>query len=300
MRKGMAAAVLVAAVAVGGGVGVGAAYLAGGEGGGERTAQASPTPAEPTSLDDIVAGTGARATSATVPGLGVGYPDTCIGAAQAAAGWQVQAMMPGPAMQSAIDAKGDMALGLEAFYTALTDEVLIPGILDSGQDGVKQVFGAMPAIMAATADEGETWRERDMGATVVTPLAFRMESCTEHSMATVTLVSQAKMSEKARAAVPEEMLSGDGAPVFSTMEFSSHGGVWRLSAVETSAMGTRDPQSGERQGYIANFDLSRLNVSAMEDPMVQLLQTQNATPEIRHQFAQAFGRGGHVYLEGTQ
>lgn len=67
----------------------------GGSRGGDPTPAASSAPSTPvnTSMDDVVAGTGAIATSQTpgFEGVGTRFPATCVGAIQATAEWAQKA-----------------------------------------------------------------------------------------------------------------------------------------------------------------------------------------------------------------
>ena len=105
----------------------------GGSRGGDPTPAASSAPSTPvnTSMDDVVAGTGAIATSQTpgFEGVGTRYPATCVGAIQASAEWSQKVF-------GSTERRDAMRNGSNAGLRAFTDEIAIaPGAINWSSDG---------------------------------------------------------------------------------------------------------------------------------------------------------------------
>lgn len=300
MRKTAVAGLVAGLVVAGVGVGAGAAWLASPSPSEDRAPAASASPAVPGNLDEIVAGQGARAASSLVPEVGVDYPDTCVGAAQAAAGWQMQVMAPGATMQAAIDRAGDRYSAVPVFLEAIATDVLEPGKVDPSagvvdEQSLKEVVGAVRATMSAMGGSGDAWEKHNLGATVTEPLAFRMERCEEHSAAEVTVVSLEQL--------PPEAVDGEEGstlPLFSRLTLAAHDGQWRIRAAETSLAGTYDSRTGERSGLAGGFDAATVDSEAMGAAVDHLLSSGSMDREVRAELAGALGRGGHAYLEAVQ
>ena len=114
-------------------VGVLVGVLAGGGSrGGDPTPAAPSAPSTPvnTTMDDVVAGTGAIATSQTpgFEGVGTRYPATCVGAIQATAEWAQKVFQ-------STERRDAMRNGSNAGLRAFTDEIAIaPGAINWSSD----------------------------------------------------------------------------------------------------------------------------------------------------------------------
>lgn len=151
-------------------VGVLVGVLAGGGSrGGDPTPAAPSAPSTPvnTSMDDVVAGTGAIATSQTpgFEGVGTRYPATCVGAIQASAEWS-QKIFGSTEHRDFMLANEDVAIGFfneigvapgafrldstigEDFYTQMlsgqSENSPRPVVFPRVQDGVVQVLQCSP------------------------------------------------------------------------------------------------------------------------------------------------------------
>ena len=141
----------------------------GGSKGGDPTPAAPSAPSTPvnTSMDDVVAGTGAIATSQTpgFEGVGTRYPATCVGAIQASAEWS-QKIFGSTERRDFMFANEDVAIGFfneigvapgafrldstigEDFYTQMLsgqfEDLPRPVVFPRVQDGVVQVLQCSP------------------------------------------------------------------------------------------------------------------------------------------------------------
>lgn len=141
----------------------------GGSRGGDPTPAAPSAPSTPvnTSMDDVVAGTGAIATSQTpgFEGVGTRYPATCVGAIQASAEWS-QKIFGSTERRDFMFANEDVAIGFfneigvapgafrldstigEDFYTQMLsgqfEDLPRPVVFPRVQDGVVQVLQCSP------------------------------------------------------------------------------------------------------------------------------------------------------------
>ena len=160
--------VLVIVLLVGVLVGV---LAGGGSKGGDPTPAAPSAPSTPvnTSMDDVVAGTGAIATSQTpgFEGVGTRYPATCVGAIQASAEWS-QKIFGSTERRDFMFANEDVAIGFfneigvapgafrldstigEDFYTQMLsgqfEDLPRPVVFPRVQDGVVQVLKCSPDV----------------------------------------------------------------------------------------------------------------------------------------------------------
>lgn len=160
--------VLVNVLLVGVLVGV---LVGGGSRGGDPTPAAPSAPSTPvnTSMDDVVAGTGAIATSQTpgFEGVGTRYPATCVGAIQASAEWS-QKIFGSTERRDFMFANEDVAIGFfneigvapgafrldstigEDFYTQMLsgqfEDLPRPVVFPRVQDGVVQVLKCSPDV----------------------------------------------------------------------------------------------------------------------------------------------------------
>ena len=160
--------VLVIVLLVGVLVGV---LVGGGSRGGDPTPAAPSAPSTPvnTSMDDVVAGTGAIATSQTpgFEGVGTRYPATCVGAIQASAEWS-QKIFGSTERRDFMFANEDVAIGFfneigvapgafrldstigEDFYTQMLsgqfEDLPRPVVFPRVQDGVVQVLKCSPDV----------------------------------------------------------------------------------------------------------------------------------------------------------
>lgn len=143
----------------------------GGSKGGDPTPAAPSAPSTPvnTSMDDVVAGTGAIATSQTpgFEGVGTRYPATCVGAIQASAEWS-QKIFGSTERRDFMFANEDVAIGFfneigvapgafrldstigEDFYTQMLsgqfEDLPRPVVFPRVQDGVVQVLKCSPDV----------------------------------------------------------------------------------------------------------------------------------------------------------
>ena len=129
--------VLLVSVLVGG-------LAGGGSKGGDPTPAAPSAPSTPvnTSMDDVVAGTGAIATSQTpgFEGVGTRYPATCVGAIQATAEWAQKVFQSTERRDAMLR---DKHAGLHAF----ADEIAVaPGALRFTGENNKGTLGEYPVI----------------------------------------------------------------------------------------------------------------------------------------------------------
>lgn len=141
----------------------------GGSRGGDPTPAAPSAPSTPvnTSMDDVVAGTGAIATSQTpgFEGVGTRFPATCVGAIQASAEWS-QKIFGSTERRDFMFANEDVAIGFfneigvapgafrldstigEDFYTQMLsgqfEDLPRPVVFPRVQDGVVQVLQCSP------------------------------------------------------------------------------------------------------------------------------------------------------------
>lgn len=300
MRRTAVAGLIVGLVVAGVGVGAGAAWLVSPSPSGVAVASVSASPVVPASLDEVVAGQGARATSELVPGLGIDYPDTCVGAAQAAAGWQVQVMVPGPTMRTLFDQASSRGEGAQRLLDAISQEVVAPGAEESAQTlAVYRAAANMGAV-----DE-KIWQERNMTGASTMPRLFRMESCDEHSRAAVTIVSEVRLSEESAAAARE--WDGDSAPavlpVFSTMVLVSHEGQWRIESATSSMFGMLDSSTGEDVSGDSgpdSFNAAGLDTPQIREALTPWLESGDMGQGDWAKLADGMGRGTHLYVEAGQ
>ena len=143
----------------------------GGSRGGDPTPAAPSAPSTPvnTSMDDVVAGTGAIATSQTpgFEGVGTRFPATCVGAIQASAEWS-QKIFGSTERRDFMFANEDVAIGFfneigvapgafrldstigEDFYTQMLsgqfEDLPRPVVFPRVQDGVVQVLKCSPDV----------------------------------------------------------------------------------------------------------------------------------------------------------
>lgn len=116
----------------------------GGSKGGDPTPAAPSAPSTPvnTSMDDVVAGTGAIATSQTpgFEGVGTRFPATCVGAIQATAEWAQKVFQSTERRDAMLR---DKHAGLHAF----ADEIAVaPGALRFTGENNKGTLGEYPVI----------------------------------------------------------------------------------------------------------------------------------------------------------
>ena len=101
----------------------------------EEPASSAPKPTAPTpvntSMDDVVAGTGATATSATpgFEGVGTRYPATCVGAIQAGAEWSQKVFQNTERREAMLR---DSDTGLREFANEIS---VAPGAMDWSSEG---------------------------------------------------------------------------------------------------------------------------------------------------------------------
>ena len=173
--KGRLAAVLAAVLVVV--LVVGAVVLMRITGTDERAsgASASASASSGATLDSIVPGEGGAAESVNVPGVGVDYADTCVGAAQAAGGWSTQVF--GVSQAAA-------GVASEAFSDFVLIELVVADATVREGDPVMVTAATANAVAAAQSagqDIPNDVAEFDRGG-------FRLDSCTAGDKAVVTVV----------------------------------------------------------------------------------------------------------------
>ncbi len=219
-------------------------------------------------LDDVIPGEGATRQSVNVPAVGVGYPDTCVGAAQAAAGWTTDLLGGLTAENGA---------SVEALEAALQDEVL-------ASTYTRTPGGDDPAEVIVTA--AQNWAE-EPDASPVNEVhleygAFRLASCTEGQEAAVTVYGPL-LTNGWRGGSPT---TPDGSAYENVVVYSfalvSEGGQWRIRTV-------RDEMTADTTGA--------LDYLAPWGEAFQAAGTARSS-EAQKALVAAVGAGGHAYVHG--
>lgn len=299
MRKSVVAAAVAGAVVVGAGLGVGVSQMLSSPQDVQSVASATASTAaglpEATSLDDIVPGSGARAQSTLLPGVGVNFPATCIGAAQAAASWQASVVnMASPLYVGLVESSTGDEQELLGVRQALEDEVLGAGGVESTTVyGVTRNLFTLPARIGVKGEREET-------TVYLHPKAFRLESCTEGERAIATTVAAASMKD---GAIKDQDVVGMD---ISTFVLDAADGAWRITAVESSACGfvSSSGQDLGEAGEQVNSPLCALDVDRIPGiiPTLTALPSSASRPgysaaQLVNEVTSGLGRGTHHYVE---
>lgn len=217
-------------------------------------------------LDTVVPGQGASGKSANIPTVNVGYADTCVGAAQATAGWTID-LLGGLTPQN--------GASVESLRATLENEVLAPTYERTplGNDPTESVLNA--AI---------NW-ESDAAATPVTEVhlqdgAYKLVSCNEHHSAQVIVYGSVTTNGWRGGSPKTQDGSTYEAPIVYSYTLTSIDGSWRIQTVKDEVAG--DKGDG-RMDYLKPW-----GEIYQETGTLQSKEAQDA-------LLSAIGAGGHKY-----
>ena len=194
---------------------------AGSKGGQEASASSASV-----TLDTVIPGQGAGGNSDNISSVGVNYADTCVGAAQASAGWTID-LLGGLTPQNGASA--------DALSRTLESEVLAPTYERTplGNDPAKNVVSA-----------AMNW-EADKSANPINEVhlqygAYKLVSCTEHHSAQVTVYGSVTTNGW-RGGSPKTV---DGStfetPIVYSYTLTSVDGMWRIQLVKDEVTAEHD------------------------------------------------------------
>lgn len=232
---------------------------------GEQGSQSSATPV---TLDTVVPGQGASGKSVNIPTVSIGYADTCVGAAQAAAGWTID-LVGGLTPQN--------GGSVDSLTATLENEVLAPTYTRSplGNDPAESIVNA-----------ANNWEE-DGTATPVTEVhlengAYKLVSCNEHDSAQVIVYGSVTTNGWRGGSPKTKDGSTYEAPLVYSFTLTSVDGNWRIQTVEDEV--TADKHDGKMDYLKPWGDVYR------ETGTLQSKKAQDA-------LLPAIGAGGHPYAQ---
>ena len=236
---------------------------------GSKDGQGASASSTSVTLDTVIPGQGAGGKSSNIPSVGVNYADTCVGAAQAAAGWTIDPL-------GGLTSKNGASV--DALNRTLESEVLAPSY-------ERTPLANDPAESIVSA--AENW-EADKSASPVNEVhlqdgAFKLVSCTEHHSAQVTVYGSVTTNGW-RGGSPKTV---DGStfetPIVYSYTLTSVDGMWRIQTVKNEV--TADKHDG-RMDYLRPWgevykSEGTLQSKKAQDALLPLL-----------------GAGGHAYMHG--
>ena len=219
-------------------------------------------------LDTVIPGQGAGGKSNNISSVGVSYADTCVGAAQAAAGWTID-LLGGLTPQNGASA--------DALSKTLEGEVLAPTYERTplGNDPAENI------VNAAT-----NW-EADKSANPINEVhlqdgAYKLVSCNEHHAAQVTVYGSVTTNGWRGGSTKTENGSTYETPIVYSYTLTSVDGTWRIQMVKDEV--TADKHDG-RMDYLK--------------PWGEVYQSEGTLQSKKAQDAllPALGAGGHAYTK---
>lgn len=220
-------------------------------------------------LDTVIPGQGASGKSSNIPSVGINYADTCVGAAQAAAGWTID-LLGGLTAQN--------GASVDALNRTLESEVLAPSYERTplANDPAESI------VSAAT-----NW-EADKSASPVNEVhlqdgAFKLVSCNEHHSAQVTVYGSVTTNGWRGGSPKTEDGSTFETPIVYSYTLTSVDGMWRIQTVKNEV--TADRHDG-RMDYLK--------------PWGEVYKSEGTLQSKKAQDAllPALGAGGHAYMHG--
>lgn len=218
-------------------------------------------------LDTVIPGQGAGGKSNNIPSVGVNYVDTCVGAAQASAGWTID-LLGGLTPQNGVSA--------DALNKTLESEVLASTYERTplGNDPAENI------VSAAT-----NW-EADKSANPVNEVhlqdgAYKLVSCNEHHSAQVTVYGSVTTNGWRGGSPKTENGSTYETPIVYSYTLTSVDGMWRIQLV-------KDEVTAEHDGRMDY--LKRWGQVYQEEGTLQSKKAQDA-------LLSALGAGGHAYTK---
>lgn len=220
-------------------------------------------------LDTVIPGQGAGGKSSNIPSVGINYADTCVGAAQAAAGWTID-LLGGLTAQN--------GASVDALNRTLESEVLAPSYERTplANDPAESI------VSAAT-----NW-EADKSASPVNEVhlqdgAFKLVSCNEHHSAQVTVYGSVTTNGWRGGSPKTEDGSTFETPIVYSYTLTSVDGMWRIQTVKNEV--TADRHDG-RMDYLK--------------PWGEVYKSEGTLQSKKAQDAllSALGAGGHAYMHG--
>ena len=220
-------------------------------------------------LDTVIPGQGAGGKSSNIPSVGVNYADTCVGAAQAAAGWTIDLL-------GGLTSKNGASV--DALNRTLESEVLAPSYERTplANDPAESI------VSAAT-----NW-EADKSASPVNEVhlqdgAFKLVSCNEHHSAQVTVYGSVTTNGWRGGSPKTEDGSTFETPIVYSYTLTSVDGMWRIQTVKNEV--TADRHDG-RMDYLK--------------PWGEVYKSEGTLQSKKAQDAllPALGAGGHAYMHG--
>ena len=220
-------------------------------------------------LDTVIPGQGAGGKSSNIPSVGINYADTCVGAAQAAAGWTID-LLGGLTAQN--------GASVDALNRTLESEVLAPSYERTplANDPAESI------VSAAT-----NW-EADKSASPVNEVhlqdgAFKLVSCNEHHSAQVTVYGSVTTNGWRGGSPKTEDGSTFETPIVYSYTLTSVDGMWRIQTVKNEV--TADKHDG-RMDYLR--------------PWGEVYKSEGTLQSKKAQDAllPALGAGGHAYMHG--
>lgn len=220
-------------------------------------------------LDTVIPGQGAGGKSSNIPSVGVNYADTCVGAAQASAGWTIDLL-------GGLTSKNGASV--DALNRTLESEVLAPSY-------ERTPLANDPAESIVSA--AENW-EADKSASPVNEVhlqdgAFKLVSCNEHHSAQVTVYGSVTTNGWRGGSPKTEDGSTFETPIVYSYTLTSVDGMWRIQTVKNEV--TADKHDG-RMDYLK--------------PWGEVYKSEGTLQSKKAQDAllPALGAGGHAYMHG--
>lgn len=217
-------------------------------------------------LDTVIPGQGAGGKSSYIPSVGINYVDTCVGAAQATAGWTVD-LLGGLTPQNGASA--------DTLNKTLESEVLAPTYERTplGNDPAENI------VSAAT-----NW-EANKSASPVNEVhlqdgAYKLVSCNEHHTAQVTVYGAVTTNGWRGGSPKTEDSSTYETPIVYSYTLTSVNGMWRIQMVKDEV--AADKHDG-RMNYLK--------------PWGEVYQSEGTLQSKKAQdtLLPTLGSGGHAY-----
>lgn len=233
---------------------------------GSKDSQEASASSTSVTLDMVIPGQGSGGKSSNIPSVGISYADTCVGAAQASAGWTID-LLGGLTPQN--------GASVDALNKALKSEVLAPTYERTplGNDPAENI------VNAAT-----NW-EADKSVSPVNEVhlqdgAFKLVSCNEHHAAQVTVYGSVTTNGWRGGSPKTKDNSTFETPIVYSYTLTSVDGMWRIQMVKDEV--TADKHDG-RMDYLK--------------PWGEVYQSEGTLQSKKAQDAllPALGAGGHTY-----
>jgi hypothetical protein len=236
---------------------------------GGKDSQGASASSTSVTLDTVIPGQGAVGKSSNIPSVGVNYADTCVGAAQASAGWTID-LLGGLTAQN--------GASVDTLNRTLESEVLAPSY-------ERTPLANDPAESIVSA--AKNW-EADKSASPVNEVhlqygAYKLVSCDEHHSAQVTVYGSVTTNGWRGGAPKTTDESTYEMPLVYSYKMTSVNGYWRIQAVADEV--TADRHDG-KMDYLKTW-----GKIYQETGTLQSKKAQNA-------LLPALGSGGHAYVHG--